>query len=116
MILDDDAWAKIDYILTFTLPIYEMLRRSDTDEPCLHKVYEWWDAMIEQVKAAIYKQEGKEHEEPLEFYDVVYTILLARWTKSSSPLHCMAHSLNPRYYSMEYLHGAPNRLPPHQDR
>ncbi|PRQ18378.1 putative HAT dimerization domain, ribonuclease H-like domain-containing protein [Rosa chinensis] len=27
----------------------------------------------------------------------------------------MAHSLNPRYYSMEYLHGAPNRLPPHQD-
>ncbi|PRQ18377.1 putative ribonuclease H-like domain-containing protein [Rosa chinensis] len=27
MILDDDAWAKIDYILAFTLPIYEMLRR-----------------------------------------------------------------------------------------
>lgn len=92
-----------------------MLRRSDTDEPCLHMIYEWWDTMIEKVKVAIYRQEGKEHDEHSHFYKVVHNILVSRWTKSTSPLHCMAYSLNPRYYSMEYLHGAPNRIPPHQD-
>ncbi|CAM8948874.1 unnamed protein product [Rhodiola kirilowii] len=115
MIVKDEFWEKIDYILHFTLPIYEMLRRCDTDVPCLHLVYEWWDVMIEEVKTAIYKHEGKEHDQFSEFYEVVYTILLSRWTKSSSPLHCLAHSLNPRYYSEEYLSGAPNRVPPNQD-
>ncbi|XP_050387509.1 uncharacterized protein LOC126803822 [Argentina anserina] len=71
--------------------------------------------MIEEVKVAIYKEECKEYEEESPFYNVVYSILLARWTKSSTLFHCMAHSLNPRYYSMKYLNGAPNRIPPHQD-
>ncbi|XP_050378397.1 uncharacterized protein LOC126795638 [Argentina anserina] len=71
--------------------------------------------MIEEVKVAIYKEECKEYEEESPFYNVVYSILLARWTKSSRLLHCMAHSLNPRYYSIEYLNGAPNRIPPHQN-
>ena len=96
MILDDDAWSKIDYILAFTSPIYEMLRKSDTDEPCLHMIYEWWDSMIEKVKVAIYRQEGKNHDEHSHFFDVVYNIIVSRWTKSTSPIHCMAYSLNPR--------------------
>lgn len=95
-IVKDEFWEKIDYILQFTLPIYGMLRRCDTDISCLHLVYEWWDVMIEEVKVAIYKHEGKQDGELSEFYEVVYTILLSRWTKSSSPLHCLAHSLNPR--------------------
>ncbi|XP_004299161.1 PREDICTED: uncharacterized protein LOC101293587 [Fragaria vesca subsp. vesca] len=114
-ILSNEWWRKIDYIISFTLPIYTMLRRCDTDKPCLHKVYEWWDTMFEEVKVAIYINECKEYEEESPFYNVVYSILLSRWTKSSTPLHCMAHSLNPRYYSTEYLSGAPNRTPPHQD-
>ena len=31
------------------------------------------------------------------FYDVVYEILVARWIKNNTPLHCLAHSLNPKY-------------------
>ncbi|KAG6484248.1 hypothetical protein ZIOFF_061043 [Zingiber officinale] len=34
-ILDDQFWEKIDYILAFTSPIYEMLRKTDTDQPCI---------------------------------------------------------------------------------
>ncbi|KAL6545669.1 hypothetical protein OROGR_009543 [Orobanche gracilis] len=41
--------------------------------------------------------ERKELTEKSTFYDVVDAILIDRWTKSSSPLHCLAHSLNPRY-------------------
>ena len=58
-VLNDIWWDKIDYILSFTLPIYEMLRFCDTDKPSLHLVYKMWDAMIENVKAAIYRHERK---------------------------------------------------------
>ncbi|KAF8389287.1 hypothetical protein HHK36_025980 [Tetracentron sinense] len=114
-VLNDIFWDKIDYILSFTLPIYEMLRFCDTDKPCLHLVYEMWDAMIEKVKASIYRHEGKlEHEEST-FYSVVHEILVERWAKSNTPLHCLAHSLNPRYYSSMWLDENPNRVPPHKD-
>ncbi|XP_028077722.1 uncharacterized protein LOC114279647 [Camellia sinensis] len=87
----------------------------DTDKPCLHLVYEMWDSMIERVKASIYKREGKSENEESSFYFVVHQILVERWTKSSTPLHCLAHSLNPRYYSGMWLHENPIRVPPHKD-
>ncbi|TXG53295.1 hypothetical protein EZV62_022464 [Acer yangbiense] len=37
------------------------------------------------------------------FFDVVYGILVDRWTKNNTPLHCLAHSLSPRYYSKQWL-------------
>ena len=59
----NDLWLdKIDYIIAFTEPIYEMLRKADTDKPCLHLVYDWWDSMIENVKVVIYRHEGKQKE------------------------------------------------------
>ena len=90
-------WDKVDYILAFTTPIYDVLRKTDTDATSLHLVYEMWDSMIEKVRKAIYQHERKtKNEEPI-FYEVVHSILLDHWTKSSStPLHCLAHSLNPR--------------------
>ncbi|GAV74929.1 hypothetical protein CFOL_v3_18409, partial [Cephalotus follicularis] len=47
--------------------------------------------------------------------DVVYNILIERWMKSSTPLHCTAHSLNPRYYSKEWLNAISGRVSPHKD-
>ncbi|KAG5532188.1 hypothetical protein RHGRI_026721 [Rhododendron griersonianum] len=114
-VLDDIWWDSIDYILSFTSPMYDMLRICDTDKPCLHLVYDMWDTMIEKVKVAIYRHEGKRHEDSSTFYDVVHTILVDRWNKNSTPLHCLAHSLNPRYYSDEWLNEGPSRVPPHKD-
>ncbi|XP_074381164.1 uncharacterized protein LOC141722833 [Apium graveolens] len=88
---------------------------EEWNKPSLHLVYDMWDDMIEKVKNIIYRHEKKELFKESPFYDVVYAILIARWTKSSSPIHCFAHSLNPRYYSYDWLNGAHNRLPPHQD-
>ncbi|KAJ1696121.1 hypothetical protein LUZ63_004633 [Rhynchospora breviuscula] len=88
---------KIEFILEFTEPIYEMLRITDTDKPCLHLVYEMWDNMIDKVKDTIYKHEGKTENEDSPFFNVVKTILTDRWAKSNTPLHCLAYSLNPRF-------------------
>ncbi|KAG5524531.1 hypothetical protein RHGRI_031254 [Rhododendron griersonianum] len=114
-VLDDIWWDSIDYILSFTSPMYDMLRICDTDKPCLHLVYDMWDTMIEKVKIAIYRHEGKRHKDSSTFYEVVHTILVDRWNKNNTPLHCLAHSLNPRYYSDEWLNEGPRRVPPHKD-
>ncbi|KAJ1406144.1 Ribonuclease H-like superfamily [Sesbania bispinosa] len=114
-LLDDVWWDKDDYILAFTSPIYDVLRKTDTDASCLHLVYEMWDSMIEEVKKVIYRNEKKVESEESAFYNVVHTILIDRWTKSSTPLHCLAHSLNPRYYSHEWLSEDSNRVRPHHD-
>ncbi|KAI8529872.1 hypothetical protein RHMOL_Rhmol11G0008200 [Rhododendron molle] len=101
-LLDDVWWSLIDYILSFTAPIYDMLRACDTDKACLQLVCDMWDSMIEMVKLAIYKHEGKRLEQECSFYNVVYQILADRWTKNNTPLHCLAHSLNPKYHMDPY--------------
>ena len=58
-ILNEDFWINVDYILSFTAPIYGMLRLADTDRPCFHNIYEWWDSMIKKAKEIIYKKEQK---------------------------------------------------------
>ena len=95
-ILSDHWWNVVDYIIEFKTPIYDMLREADTNKPCLRLVYEMWDLMIEKVKAVIYQHEGLEDDQYSSFWGVVYDILIDRWTKNCTPLHCLAHSLNPK--------------------
>ncbi|GJV00680.1 hAT dimerization domain, ribonuclease H-like domain protein [Tanacetum coccineum] len=114
-IVNDEWWDKVSYILSFTGPIYDMIRACDTDKPCLHLVYEMWDSMIEKVKFEIYKKEKRPTSQRSLFYDVVKDILVARWTKNNTPLHCLAHSLNPRYYSDEWLLEDSTRSALHRD-
>ncbi|XP_048550057.1 uncharacterized protein LOC125529674 [Triticum urartu] len=95
-ILDDDWWNKVEYFIEFAEPIYSMIRAADTDKPCLHLTYEMWDMMIEKVKEVIYRKEGLEPHEESPFFSAVNDVLIFRWTKSSTPLHCLAHSLNPK--------------------
>ncbi|XP_025982638.1 uncharacterized protein [Glycine max] len=47
-LLDDKWWDNVDYILSFTSTIYDVLRRMDTEASSLHLVYEMWDSMIEK--------------------------------------------------------------------
>ncbi|GMP40203.1 hypothetical protein CsSME_00010747 [Camellia sinensis var. sinensis] len=89
-----------------------MLRFCDTDKACLHLVYEMWDTMIENVKASIFRHEGKLDDEESIFYSVVHNILVERWAKNNTPLYCLAHSLNP---ISTWLNENPNRIPPHRD-
>ncbi|KAK2662963.1 hypothetical protein Ddye_001537 [Dipteronia dyeriana] len=108
-LLNDLFLLDIDYILDFTAPINEMLRMTDTDTPCLHLVYEWWDSIIEKVKIVIFRKEQRQLHDASRFFNVVHGILVDRWTKSNTPLHCLAHSLNPMYYSKQWLQEVPGR-------
>lgn len=56
--------------------------------------YDMSETMIEKVKGAIFQHEGKQEDDRSSFYEVVYATLIDWWTKSCTPLHCMAHSLN----------------------
>jgi len=49
--------------------------------------------MNKKVKSIIYWHERKRNDEKSSFYDV-HKILVDRWNKSNTPLHCLAHSLN----------------------
>jgi len=114
-IVNDVWWDKVRYFLSFTEPIYSMIRAADTDKPCLHLIYEMWDTMIEKVKAVIYRHEGLEPHEESAFFSAVLDILVSRWAKSNTPLHCLAHSLNSKYYTEAWISEVPNRVAPHND-
>lgn len=97
IILNETWWDKVDYILDFTRPIYDMIRVCDTDKASLHLVYERWDTMMLKVKEAIFKYEHKGDNEESTFFNVIKNILVSRWSKGSTPIHSLAHSLTPRY-------------------
>uniref|UniRef100_A0A0V0H2R9 Putative ovule protein n=1 Tax=Solanum chacoense TaxID=4108 RepID=A0A0V0H2R9_SOLCH len=89
--MNDEKWNSIDYFLKFTKPIVDMLRSVDIDGSKLHLIDEMWDSMIEKVKKVIFEHE----EENLisgrsNFFYIIYDIIVVRWNKSNTPLHCMA--------------------------
>ena len=98
-------------------PIISLLRFADIDQPILGEVYEEWDSMIESVRSIILQSECLEYEtSPEAFFTTIQGILVSRWDKNCTPLHCLAHSLNPKYYSHEWLNGGLfRRFPPHMD-
>ncbi|CAI9281245.1 unnamed protein product [Lactuca saligna] len=102
-ILNDRWWDKVAYILSFTGPIYDKIRVFDTETPCLQLVYAMYDSMIENVKIEIYKKEKRSTSQISCFYDIVNCILVDQWAKNNTPLHCLAHSLHPRYCSDAWL-------------
>ncbi|KAH0709599.1 hypothetical protein KY284_011026 [Solanum tuberosum] len=118
LIMNDEKWDSIDYFLKFTEPIVDMLRSADIDGPKLHLIYDMWDSMIEKVKKVIFEHEGKDLiSGQSNFFDTIHDILVARWNKSNTPLHCMAHSLVPKYYHESWLQGENGirKLAPNED-
>ncbi|KAK4713352.1 hypothetical protein R3W88_019259 [Solanum pinnatisectum] len=97
--MNDEKWDSIDYFLKFTEPIVDMLRSADIDGPKLHT-------------SMIYLISGQSN-----FFDTIYDILVARWNKSNTPLHCMAHSLVLKYYHESWLQGENGiiKLNPNED-
>jgi len=73
--------------------------------------------MIESMRSIILQSECPKYEtSPKAFCGTIQDILVSRWDKNCTPLHCLAHSLNPKYYSHEWLNGGPSRrFPPHMD-
>ncbi|KAF8412755.1 hypothetical protein HHK36_000725 [Tetracentron sinense] len=116
ILVSDLWWDNVEYLLDFSEPIVSMLRVADTDTPMLHLVYEKWDSMIEEIRKRVFRHEKKNTlTDESKFYDEMHEVLVRRWNKSSTPLHCLAHSLNPKYYSNEWLSEGIGRIPPNLD-
>jgi len=98
-LLNDNWWTKVDYILAFTTPIYDVLIKTNIDMTTLHLVYKMWDSMIENMGKVIFQHEIKTNFKLSSFFKVVQSILIYRWTKNNTSLHCQTQYLNPRYYS-----------------
>ena len=98
-------------------PIISLLRFADTNQPILGEVYEGWDSMIESVRSIILQSECCEYEtSPEAFFTNIQDILVSGWDKNCTPLHCLAHSFNPKYYNNEWMNDGPSRtFPPHMD-
>ncbi|CAD6239509.1 unnamed protein product [Miscanthus lutarioriparius] len=68
-IVNDVWWDKVRYFLSFTEPIYSMIRANDIlTSHALHLIYEMWDTMIEKVRVVIYRHEGLEPHEESAFF------------------------------------------------
>jgi len=84
----------IEYILSFTGSIYDMLRFTDINKPSLHSVYDMWDTMIEKVKSVTYRHEGKRDDEEF-FFCVVHKIFVDRWNKYQYITSLLGSSIEP---------------------
>jgi hypothetical protein len=109
-VLDDAWWERVDLTIKIMEPIISLLQFADTDKPILGEVYEGWDSMIESMRTIILQNESLEYGTPAEiFFTTIQDILISRWNKNCTPLHYLAHSLNPKYYNNEWLSGGTSR-------
>jgi len=93
MLLDDDWWANVKYIVSFTAPIVELIRYADSDSPCLGEIYESIDSMIGKIKSII-----RQKDPSLELFNELQKLIEKRWNKLNTPLHMAAYALNPKWY------------------
>ena len=56
MLIDEDWWSKIDFLLKFTTPAFELLQDADTDRPFLGEIYDGMDTMVEKTVEIITKR------------------------------------------------------------
>ena len=115
--LDDVWWEKVNLVINIMEPIISLLRFADTNQPILGDVYERWDSMIDSMKTIVVQNECLEYgTSSKSLWSTIQDILIARWDRNCTTLHCLAHSLNPKFYSHEWLNGGPShRVPPYMD-
>jgi hypothetical protein len=98
VLIDEDWWSKVEFLLKFTLPAFELLRDADTNKPFLGEIYDGMDTMLEKT-VEIITQEAP----TLFFVEHVRSIIVTRWNGFNTPLHTLAHALNPKFYDEEFI-------------
>ncbi len=93
MLLNDDWWIEMKYIVSFTAPIMELIGYADSDSPCLGEIYESIDNMIGKIKSIIHQRDPS-----LELFKEFQKLIEKRWNKLNTPLHMASYALNPRWY------------------
>ena len=107
----------MDPTINIMEPLIYFLRFVEMDQPILAYVYEGWDSMIDSMRTIVLENACPKYETSVEnLWSTIQDILTSRWDKNCTPLHCLAHSFNPKFYSKKWLNGGPShRVPPHMD-
>lgn len=93
MLLNDEWWLDVKYIVSFTSPIMELIGYVDLSSPNLGEIYESIDSMIGHVKSIMLKREPS-----LESFNEIHKLIEKRWNRLNTPLHMVAYALNPKWY------------------
>ena len=89
MILDDQFWGDVKFVMEFVEPICDMLRYVDIDGPCLGEIYENMDSMCERIQSITDKKDPT-------LWSQLQSFIHGRWNKLNSPLHMEAYAVNPK--------------------
>lgn len=81
-------WDDVEMIDTLVAPIIHLLRLVDGMKPCIGKVYEAMDRMIEKLKGLV-ENDAK--------YEELHELCVSRWDEYASPLHAAAYVLDPEF-------------------
>lgn len=87
-IQDFTFWDEVNTINAMMKPIMRLMRIADGREPCIGKVYEGADRMIEKIG-----EMGLSDEK----YAEVRELCEARWNGYHSPMHAAAYVLDPEF-------------------
>ena len=58
LVVDDEWWDRVEYLLAFTKRILDLLCLFDTDMPNLVEVYEGIYSMVEKIRMVINSKEN----------------------------------------------------------
>jgi hypothetical protein len=56
VLIHEDWWSKVEFLLKFTLLAFELLRDADTNKPFLGEIYDGMDTMVEKTMEIITKE------------------------------------------------------------
>ena len=117
VLIDEDWWSKIDFLLKFTTPAFQLLREVDTDKPFLGEIYDGMDTMVEKTVEIITQEAPTLLFVDFDFAEQVRSIIVTRWNGFNTPLHTLAHALMPRFYDEEpIVESNGKRKAPHKDK
>ena len=103
LLIEEDWWRKIDFLLKFTLPTFELLREVDTDRPFLGEVYDVMDSMVEKTMEIITQEAPTLLFVDVDFAKQVRSIIVTRWNGFNTPLHTLTHALMPHFYDIDLI-------------
>jgi hypothetical protein len=117
VLIDEDWWSKVEFLLKFTSPTFELLRDADTDKPFLGEIYDGMDTMVEKTVEIITQEAPTLFFVEIDFVELVRSIIVTRWNGFNTPLHTLAHALNPKFYDEEFItQSNGKRKAPHKDK
>ncbi len=95
VVLDDEFWGQVKFILSVTKPIWLMIHFCDFDKAVVGEVYQRMEDMIGSIEEVLQNNR--------DLYKTVENLILERWRKMNLPLHTLAYVLTPFYYSQTWL-------------